>query len=172
MRIRTPRLGLVLIATLSLVAAQRAIAADDERAFVSETWGFRIEKPDDGWAFLESGESAEASFTLRIYPKGGKGDVIASVKVKPVSDSDPNGALREAQKYIEGKPDYPDPKVVEDPIAGRPAPGIMLHYRAPIGEFVIRQHYVVEGGVRYVIEAIGPSDRFASLEEPFRRVRD
>jgi len=156
----------------TLLAFPAAAASADGGEFVSETWGFAVERPGEGWAIVEEGGNATADFTLKIFPAGTKGEVIAQVQVKRAADADPARALADARGVISGKSEYSGEEVLEERLAGRAAPGIRVRYQSPQGEFRIEQVYLAEGGLRYVIQTHAPSREFSSRAQAFRKVKD
>ena len=85
---------------------------------------------------------------------------------------DAEAALREAVARAEGSELYADLRRVRERIADRYSPGIDVRYREPqLGEFRIRQHYVVEGGLIYVLQWHAPVDAFADHADEFAKIQ-
>ncbi len=147
-----------------------AVASNDE--FKSESHGFRVERPGDAWEFRQE-TLAASELKLSIYPKERTdGAVILSIRAKVVGDGEtPEDVLAEALEAVERGPQYADVEEQTERIAGKKAPGLILRYKTPSsGDFRFRQNYLVEDGVRYVLEFHAPIGEYDGYARDLKKI--
>ncbi|MFQ5503541.1 MAG: hypothetical protein ACE5F1_01950 [Planctomycetota bacterium] len=157
-----------LLLVLLLARSQQAGRIDGD-SFVSKRLGFRIERPGREWAWKAS--EAGPSFTLAITEARSAGKVQASVRVKSVLDGSSSGVLKQALARIEGKAAYSELETFERKLAGRRSPGLSVRYRTGGTTWRIRQQYLVEGGLRFVLQVHAPAELFDKFARDFERIR-
>lgn len=158
----------------ALLAA--ALATIASSAHVNPEWGFRIERPDDGWSYFEERTAPEGGrgFSLKIYPAGTQGEILAQVVATPSppeGGADPRRTLADSRAFVAGKPEYTEFTEIEEVVAGRAAPGFTVRYAAPQGDYRVRQLFLenAEAGIRYKLQTHAPAARFAEFEPAFRK---
>ena len=145
--------------------------AQDSDSQVSERWGFRIARPGPEWSFVPPGETAGAeSFRLDLSRRSERGVVGLRITVASETSGGAEAVQREAEAQVGSSDQYSGLRRVRTRIGGRDAPGIDVAYRdLKLGEYRIRQHYLVRDGLRYTLQCHAPKSQFAAHEREFAR---
>ena len=158
-------LFVTVISALSILPAALLLAAPSQAR--GDVWedaerGFRIERPGRDWGFREQSEAG--TFVLDVHLPGAPG-VGVYVEVRPDTGETPDQLASEAARRIEGEDTYSDFERGEERLARRAAPVASVTYRAEWGTaYRIRQAFLVEGGLRYLLQRHAPADEYAERE--------
>jgi hypothetical protein len=156
-----------LLSMLLLAPAASGQGSDD--IFRSESHGFSIERPGEGWVFKETRDKSAGKFTLAILHEENQGLVQVTVRVDRAGAFSDPAALRKATlDSIAGKAEYSKRKKKTFTVAGRKAPGFIIDLSAG-RVFRVRQCYLIEKGFRYTVGCHAPREDFSSFEKAFGR---
>ncbi|MBK8979902.1 MAG: hypothetical protein IPM29_28730 [Planctomycetes bacterium] len=160
----------ILVGGLAFLAPAGAQSRTDAE-YVSERWGFRVIRPGPGWTIVERETSGDREWCRIDLTLGNvEGIVGARVSVTSHTDGDATSIQRESAESARRRQNVSDVRLVEVPIGDRSAPGIDLRYRDPdLGEYRLRQFYVVREGLRYTLQCHAPAGQFDEREHEFAR---
>lgn len=160
----------------SLVALLLAVALEAQNEHTAPTQGFRIERPDTTWVFHQStpaGGGYKLDVVMKATPGVGAGSVAASVQVATAGAEDTAEKLQQAAiARVRGRKEYAEVIARRERVAGIDTPAVSVRYTDKDGrEWRIEQHYLIEDGRRYVLQAHAPADAFAAHAAAFRAMR-
>ncbi len=146
-------LGRVVALMAALIAAIGVSpAASAGETYSAGGFGFRLEVPD-GWTARVDSESNHA-LHVTFSPPAAAG-LAAQLSVRARIDAvrdDPRAVQDETMRTIEAGAEYADGRRLEDTLLDRPSPGVITDMSTPSGTFRVRQRYLVQDGVVYVLQ--------------------
>ncbi|MHC5036175.1 MAG: hypothetical protein ACYTHM_02575 [Planctomycetota bacterium] len=144
----------------------------EKNVFLSKAHGFRIARPDDRWAFHETGEPVQGTYRLVVYVKDQKERVMVTVRVKdPAAESPSAESLRDqALEWTKGKPAYTDASKTTMPIAGQSAPALAVTMKSGGETFRVRQGYRIQNGIVFTLGYHAPVKDFPTHLPTFLRI--
>lgn len=158
------------IAVSSLAGATHALTPGDQ-AYRSDDFGFRLNIPA-GWT-SEQEAATDHSLHVILFPGTQRGATQLSIRVNSQgSTGDPLDAQTASLAAVRATDQYFDEQTTTRRIAGRQTPGIQCDATSGAYTLRLRQAYLAENGVTYVLQGFAPVDGFADSAEQFDEIWD
>jgi hypothetical protein len=158
------------MAVFTLAGAAPALATDDQ-SYDSDDFGFRLDIPA-GWT-IEHEESTDQSLHVILFPGSQRGATQLSIRVNGQGTTgNPLDAQAAALAAVRAAEQYFDEKTTTRRIAGRKAPGIQCDATSGAYTLRLRQAYLAENGVTYVLQGFAPVDGIAASVAQFDEIWD
>jgi len=143
-----------------------ALFAQDDRQFESADQGFRITRPDTGWAFQETPPPSGARYALRVFRSDAKTETSVTVYVTDRgTHADLNAVLAATEKSHKAAPQCSNVKRGEGRIDGKKAPSIIFDYKLAAETYRLEQFFALDGDRVFVVQtAATPAADRAALE--------
>jgi len=143
-----------------------ALAGD---VHVDEARGFRIETPT-GWRKTEQDVGARRVVTF--MPPGSAGEKGVTVTVLELEEGQGVDELLEQSRdrVAASGGDYSDFEEWEGELAGEPAPGVRVTFRAPSGVYRIVESFAVRGKTAFIVQRHALVEDFDALAEELEAV--
>ena len=158
-------------ATLSATTQQEDERSDLE--FVSEEFGFKLAKPDEGWN-LQQSTPKPGALMVKVTEEGSGGAIEVTVLAEKSDSPDKSLATQrdEALDRTNGQEQFSNQSKESFQIAGQEVPGLAIDWEISGGLFRVHQGYLKNQGLSYTVAIHGPSDRFDELQEKLEQIRD
>jgi len=155
-----------MLSSIALLLSFACAPTNDEH--VDERRGFRIEVPD-GWT-AEEGPGFEGAFRLSLRPADTPRGIAILVEIAPdESGADARELRARNLEGMRGDERCSELQELERELAGRPAPGLAMDYRAASGTYRVRRFHLSEAGSAWVLHANAPLERFDEFAPTFER---
>jgi len=162
------RCAAMLIAVPSMIGAVPADEAADQ-VYQSDDFGFRLNIPA-GWS-SEHEQATDQTLHVILFPGKQRGATQLSVRVNSQGTTgDPLDAQTAALAAVRATDQYSDETTTTRRIAGRQAPGIRVDAISGAYTLRLRQAYLAENGVTYILQGFAPVDGFAGYATQFDRI--
>lgn len=136
------------------------LAAQD--SFTNEAYGFRIDRPDQAWTFVEAGPTEDAEYALRVS----LGEAAVTVYVSTAKASD-----AKAHADLVAKAFALDKRLSNVTRGSGDPPSVRADYRDGGATYVVDQRYVVRDGRVFTVQAAAPKDDFDQHADALESIR-
>lgn len=159
-----------LLVALLILTGAGPVFPNGNDVYTSETYGFKIRRPDSTWTFAEKLSEDGGTLTASMTSADQKASVYVMVST-PAQEITTEAYRDTKYQSLLAEPKYANVKKEQVKIAGQKAPGLSLDAKGAGGvDITLCQFYVANEGRFYILQCTAVKTDFKKLSQVFAGV--